>query len=103
MVNDISSVLKRKKRNKDIRQLCNILHDKYYIDKSKVARAMKLPVQYYYDFVADTRDLLYPNLIKIESFIFDLYDPILEYEMERNNIHLDPLDDDSDNQISLNI
>lgn len=91
---------KRKKRNEDIRFLCNILHNKYYVDISKLARALKLQRQYYYDFVRGNRDLLYPNLLKIEAFIFDLYDAILYQEMDLNNIHLAPLEE---GQVELNV
>ncbi|MBC1373785.1 hypothetical protein HB847_15645 [Listeria booriae] len=99
----MSDISRRKKRNKDIRALCVILHDKYYIDKRKIARAMKLSPAYYYDFVAETRDLLYPNLLKIENFIFDLYEPILEVEMELNGVKLDPLESEMDDQTTLDL
>ncbi|HAO6556322.1 TPA: hypothetical protein IQC55_002895, partial [Listeria monocytogenes] len=39
------------------------------------------------------RDLLYPNLYKIESFIFDLYETILEQEMEMNGLVLESTDE----------
>lgn len=83
----------RLQRNKDIRFLCNILHNKYFVDISRLARALHMQRQYYYDFVRGDRDLLYPNLYKIESFIFDLYETILEQEMEMNGLVLESTDE----------
>lgn len=83
----------RLQRNKDIRFLCNILHKKYFVDISRLARALHMQRQYYYDFVRGDRDLLYPNLYKIESFIFDLYETILEQEMDMNGIVLPSIDE----------
>lgn len=77
-------------KSKVIRQLCKILHNKYHIKMNAVPdNVIGLSNSYYRDFIDERRKVLTErNLAKIEGYIFDLYEPILNDEMDINEIRI---------------
>lgn len=71
----------RLERNKVIRHIMNILVDKYYVNQSKIAHEIGFAPKYLRDFTAGDRNFGYENLSLLESFIFDLYKPLIEDEL----------------------
>lgn len=78
-----------------LRQLCNILHNKYHVKVSAIPNNIgNLSSTYYRDFIDGRREMITEqNLAKIERFIFDLYEPILIEEMEFNGIEIPKKED----------
>lgn len=86
-----SRKLDRIHRNEYIRKMLTILTDKYFIERPKLARAMGYQNSYIADFLRGDRTYSTRTLDNIESFIFDLYEPILQDELELNKLYLQDL------------
>ena len=84
-----------KNRNEYLVFILNILDDKYMINRTKLARAIGLNVNYFIDFMDGRRRLRTPNLDKIEVYINDLYGAIIEEEWGLNHLFFKELSDDS--------
>lgn len=76
-------------KSEALRTLCLILHNKYNVSISSTAEGIGLRVTYYSDFLTSRRkNLKRKNLHLIETFIFDLYEPLLVVEMKLNRIKI---------------
>ena len=87
--------LDNKNRNIYVKMMVNILFDKYYISRPKIARKMGLANSYLADFSKDRMNAKQKNLDIIESFINDLYGGIIRDEIAINRIAIDKLIEDS--------
>lgn len=84
-----------KNRNEYLVFILNVLDNKYMINRTKLARAIGLNVNYFIDFIDGRRRLREPNLDKIETYINDLYGAIIEEEWGLNHLFFQELSKDS--------
>lgn len=83
--------LTKAQRNIYVRNMLNILIDKYLIDRPRLARLIGMSPTHLSDFVRGSRTLSNPTLDKIETVINDLYEPLVLDEMEYNQIFIKQL------------
>ena len=89
----------RKYRNEYVRKLLTILFDKYFVSRPKLARAIGYYNTHIADFVrGDRNNLSDTTLDNIESYIFDLYEPLLKDELEINKIYFENLKLENDKE-----
>lgn len=72
----------REYRNEYVRKVLGILFDKYFIARPKLSRAIGYRNTHIADFMRGAKNLSDKTLDDIESYIFDLYEPLLKDELE---------------------
>ena len=87
--------LDTKHRNEYLRFMLGILEDKYFVSRTRLARGMGFKATYLADFVNDRRTLRRTNLDKIEFFLDDLYESIIEDELDINSFYFMELSESS--------
>lgn len=83
--------LDRDQRIVYLKTMINILSQKYYVDKSKLARAMGFATAYMYDFLNDRKYPRHGVMDRMELFINDLYEPLVRDEIELNRAYFEGL------------
>lgn len=87
-----TSTLTHANRTEYVRLIVKLLHDKYMVSNSDFARAMGLHPTYIREFRLGIRDRIKPKTLeKIESFVFDLYEPIILEEDKINSFFIQEL------------
>ena len=77
-------ILTKKYRDIYVREMIRILVDKYHISRPAMARAIGVSATYMRDFYSGHINLGDKSLDKFESFIDDLYEPLIRDEIEMN-------------------
>lgn len=77
--------------NEYIRFLLKTMQTKYHMSMPSFARGIGKRRLYMNQFVAGTRNARMDNLKLIESELIDLYEPLLDIEMQIHKIYLDDL------------
>lgn len=86
-----SFYLTKSQRNLYVRHMVNILLDKYLVSRPDLARAIGIRPNHLSDYSRGDVTISHPTMDRIETFINDLYEPLIREEIKISSMFIEEL------------